>query len=125
MRIGIYLVPDLVLTLVMLVFIPKRWWHPITALVTSILWFGLWLCACFFNILLIESNEIPFDNVRQWYNWGYAEGTFQALIAVMYVIMMVFAAHAVHRWRMRPSRNAVEEGTATVLKVVSQRTSVS
>lgn len=81
-------------------FIHVQRWHPIAALVTSICWFGNWLAGLLLNLFTVMSNEISFYNDDKWYNICYAEVGFQTIFALLYVAMMVYAAIAVHRWRM-------------------------
>jgi hypothetical protein len=81
------------------VLIAKQCWHPIAALTTSILWFGLWTVGTSFNVLVVTSNEISFESVDTWYKICYVESAIQAVFAAMYFVMMGFAALAVHEWR--------------------------
>ncbi|KAJ4360306.1 uncharacterized protein N0V89_000867 [Didymosphaeria variabile] len=98
-RTGVYLVIDAALSLVMAYFTWKEEWHPVAALVTAILVFGLWFAACFFNAIVAYSNEYWFKQSDQWQRIAYGEAGLQATIAACYLAMMGFAAKAVHEWR--------------------------
>ncbi|KAJ4291760.1 hypothetical protein N0V90_009655 [Kalmusia sp. IMI 367209] len=115
-RTGPYLLGDAVLSLVAAFLIHKEKWHPIAALVTAILAFGLWFAGCFLNSLIVYSNEYYFEEVDKWRNICYGEAALQALLAVCYLVMMGFAAKAVHEWRKAGKQSAefkeLDEGVA-------------
>ncbi|KAL1598743.1 hypothetical protein SLS60_007884 [Paraconiothyrium brasiliense] len=98
-RTGVYLVIDAVLSLVMAYFTWKEKWHPLAALITAILAFGLWFAACLLNVMVVYSNEYWFRQSNDWQKIGYGEASLQATIAGCYFAMMGFAAKAVHEWR--------------------------
>ncbi|KAF2684552.1 hypothetical protein K458DRAFT_389019 [Lentithecium fluviatile CBS 122367] len=83
----------------MVLLIAKARWHPIAALTTSILWFGIWFSGMFINALVVFSNEIAFDHVGEWSAICYVEAVFQGTFAVLYLVMVWFAAVAVRGWR--------------------------
>lgn len=74
-------------------------WHPVTALVTCIVWLGFWITGATLNLLVVESWEIAFNNVDSWRTMVQCEVGFQFLLALTYLAMMGWAAAAVHRWR--------------------------
>lgn len=90
-------------------FIHVNRWHPIVALVTSILWSGLWMSGCTLNWIIVYSNEVNFHNRSQWEELGYAEAACQGLISILYLVMMVFSAKAVHEWR-KGNKGRAREG---------------
>lgn len=98
-RTGIYIIIDAILSLTMAFFIWKEKWHPIAALVTSILASALWLAACFLNAFIAYSNEYWFLNMDAWRKIVYGEAGLQAVLVLCYWAMMGFAAKAVHEWR--------------------------
>lgn len=61
--------------------------------------FGLYFNACFWNSLIVASNENGFDNLTTWYNLTYVEAGFEATLALCYASMTVYSCIAVHRWR--------------------------
>lgn len=108
MRIAISLIPDLVYTLILaFLFLnwPARWLnlrvHPVFALVCSIVMLGFYVTALLFNILIVGSNEIFFDNNSTWYTLGSIEMVFQGLLLGCWLWCMVAASVSVHRWRKR------------------------
>ncbi|KAK7188288.1 hypothetical protein PSPO01_05479 [Paraphaeosphaeria sporulosa] len=98
-RTGIYLIIDAVFSLAMAYFTWKNNWHPVAALVTSILLFCLWVAACLLNTFVVYSNEYSFKHLDEWRRIAYGESGLQATISVCYFVMMGFAAKAVHDWR--------------------------
>jgi hypothetical protein len=61
----------------------KACWHPVAALVASVLCFGLWTCGALFSPLLSASNEVPFHCGEEWY----VEARWYAAIALAYLGM--------------------------------------
>lgn len=74
--------------------------HPVFALVGSIFGFGLWTSFAILNGLVAYSKELWFEHNGEWMNMCFAESGVQALVAVLYVGMLVLSSVAVHRYRM-------------------------
>ncbi|KAF2264067.1 hypothetical protein CC78DRAFT_580810 [Lojkania enalia] len=98
-RVLMTLVADLLLTPTTYFLIYRNMYHPVTALVTSVVFFCLWLCGTLFNGFLAYSNELFFVKNTQWKNLCYGETGLQGVIDLLYGVMIGFAAVAVHRWR--------------------------
>ncbi|CAI6333782.1 unnamed protein product [Periconia digitata] len=105
-RIGIALIPDVIITFVAIFCMLTQKWHPITALCSTVVLSALWLFCAVINSLITYSGEtIYFANMDYRDRWDamcFAETGLQAAIAVMYMVMMGFAAKAVHVWRKGP-----------------------
>jgi hypothetical protein len=74
-------------------------WHPIAALVTSILLPAPWLLGAMYNLLWPYGTEIYFENDDQWWALCWAEAGLQFVIVILYFVMAGYAAKAVHEWR--------------------------
>ncbi|KAH7064127.1 hypothetical protein BKA63DRAFT_428289 [Paraphoma chrysanthemicola] len=104
-RIGIALIPDVILTLIylILIFNPLHHstysLHPVFALVASICMLGLYATVCWLNPFIMLCNEIGFPNVEKWYLIVWAETGMQATLALMWIAMMISSCRAVHAWR--------------------------
>ncbi|KAF2877534.1 hypothetical protein BDV95DRAFT_481972, partial [Massariosphaeria phaeospora] len=99
LRIGLSLVPELLLTPCQIYSVATQRWHPVSALVTSLISCGLWACALSLNVMLVFSNETGFPNLSAWYDLCYTEAGLQGVIALIYLVLMGFAAAAVHRYK--------------------------
>jgi hypothetical protein len=115
-RIGIALIPNVLLTIVSLFLIINPLhhsaysFHPIFALNISVFMFGLYVAICTVHVILVYSNELGFDNVTMWYGITYIEVGSQSVLALFYLAMMVYSCIAVHKWRMAKKRVIVELG---------------
>ncbi|KAF2442754.1 hypothetical protein P171DRAFT_474140 [Karstenula rhodostoma CBS 690.94] len=98
-RTGIYLIIDAAFSLTIAYFIMRNNWHPVAALVTSILLFGLWFAGCVLNAFSVYNNEYYFKQMDEWRGIVYGEAGLQGTIAASYIVMTGFAAKAVHEWR--------------------------
>jgi hypothetical protein len=105
-RIGIALIPDVLLTIVTLVLILNPLhnatysFHPIFALVSSLVMMGLYVSVAALNPIIAYSDETTFDNSGKWLNLTLAEMGVQAVLELLYLVMMVYSCVAVHKWRM-------------------------
>jgi hypothetical protein len=70
-------------------------------------------------VFVVHSNEIAFDNVETWNNICYLEAAFQGIFAIIYLVMMGFAALAVHEWRMKRKVGCIESVNAQTMDLGS------
>jgi hypothetical protein len=104
-RIGLALVPDVLVTIVSLVLILNPMhhatysFHPVFALVSSFILWALYVQACWLNPLIALANEVAFYNMDVWEKIVYAETAFQGIICILYFTMFVYSCIAVDRWR--------------------------
>ncbi|KAF2023039.1 hypothetical protein EK21DRAFT_81721, partial [Setomelanomma holmii] len=106
LRIGIALIPDILVTLLTLILLLNPLhhatysFHPVFALVSSFCMFGLYVGVCFLNPLFALSNEVAFHNMDIWERIVFVETGFEGVICLCWVGMMGLSAVAVHRWRV-------------------------
>ncbi|PVI02795.1 hypothetical protein DM02DRAFT_589130 [Periconia macrospinosa] len=109
-RIGAALIPDVALTFVIAFGIVKQRWHPIAALVTSIVYMALWLFVTLLNALVAYSGEVVYfsevKTLNKWQSMCYAEAGFQGAITLLYMIMLGFASKGLHEWRKARNHRA-------------------
>lgn len=105
-RIGLALIPDVLVTIVSLVLILNPMhhatysFHPVFALVSAFILWALYMQACWLNPLIARANEVGFYNMDEWEKIVYAETAFQCIICILYFTMFVYSCIAVDRWRM-------------------------
>ncbi|KAH7072507.1 hypothetical protein FB567DRAFT_633394 [Paraphoma chrysanthemicola] len=105
LRIGLALIPDIILTLIYLILILNPLHrstyslHPVFALVASICMLGPYATVCWLNPMIAMSNEVGFPNMEKWEQIMWAETGMQALLALMWIEMMIASCVAVHKWR--------------------------
>ncbi|KAF2824494.1 hypothetical protein CC86DRAFT_371811 [Ophiobolus disseminans] len=106
LRIGLALIPDVLVTLTSLVLILNPLhhstysFHPIFALVSSIFLLSLYVNVCWLNPLIAYSNEVSFHNHQIWNKIVFAETAFEVVLCLCWIAMMGFSCVAVHKWRM-------------------------
>ncbi|OAL03397.1 hypothetical protein IQ06DRAFT_344654 [Phaeosphaeriaceae sp. SRC1lsM3a] len=116
LRIGMALIPDVLLTLASLVLILNPMhhatysFHPVFALVSSFVVMALYVQVCWLNPLIAGSNEVGFYNQDVWEKIVYAETAFQGIICILYIVMVVYSCVTVHNWRMAKKNKAVHMG---------------
>ncbi|KAF1980323.1 hypothetical protein BU23DRAFT_594577 [Bimuria novae-zelandiae CBS 107.79] len=108
-RHGPYLLLDAALSLVSAWFIHRSKWHPVAALVTSVLAVCLWLCACLLNALLAYYSEYSFAERGEWEKIAYAQAAMQGLLVVCYAGMVGCAGKAVGVWKAERRVRRAEE----------------
>jgi hypothetical protein len=82
--------------------------HPIFALVGSVLTVCLYIQVCWLGPFLAYANEVQFPNEDAWQSIVYAEAGIQVVLLLMWAGMMGLSAVAVHKWRAG-KRGEVEE----------------
>jgi hypothetical protein len=106
LRIGLALIPDVIVTLLYLVLIfnplhdSTYSLHPIFALVTSIAMIVLYANVCWLNPMIAYSNEVGFHNMQIWEKITWVETGFEVVLCLCWIAMMVGSCVAVHRWRI-------------------------
>ncbi|KAH4408600.1 hypothetical protein HBH92_146800 [Parastagonospora nodorum] len=114
LRIGLALIPDLVYTIIafFLILNPMHHstysFHPIFALVGSVLTVCLYVQVCWLGPFLAYANEVQFPNEDAWQSIVYAEAGIQVVLLLMWAGMMGLSAVAVHKWRAG-KKGGVEE----------------
>lgn len=104
-RIGMAYFPDLLFTLVSLVLILNPMhratyaFHPVFALVQSLIMFLMWAVVSGLNPALAYSEETFFKKRREWEQIAYAETGFQVAVCLLWVAMLALSCIVVHRWR--------------------------
>jgi hypothetical protein len=104
-RIGMAYFPDLLFTLVshILILNPMHRatyaFHPVFALVQSLIMFLMWAAVSGLNPALAYSEETFFEKRREWGQIAYVEAGFQVAVCLLWVAMLVLSCVAVHRWR--------------------------
>jgi hypothetical protein len=73
--------------------------HPVFALSSSVIMMSLYVAVCLFNPLMAYSNEVWFHNFDAWEKLVLAETGVQAVIWILWVVMIGFSCKAVHEWR--------------------------
>jgi hypothetical protein len=113
---------DLLLTIISLVLILNPLhratyaFHPVFALVQSLIMWLLWATVSASNASLAWSEETFFEHRREWEQIAFAETGFQAAIFLLWVAMMVLSCIAVHRWR-RAKKGAKKVGDVRMEQV--------
>ncbi|KAH7382608.1 hypothetical protein DE146DRAFT_760445 [Phaeosphaeria sp. MPI-PUGE-AT-0046c] len=112
-RIGMALIPDVIVTVASLVLILNPMnhatysFHPVFALVSSFIVMALYVQVCWLNPLIALSNEVAFYNSDVWKKIVYAETAFEGIICILYIAMLVYSCIAVHKWRMAKKSGSV------------------
>jgi hypothetical protein len=106
LRIGIALIPDALLTILTLILILNPLhhatysFHPVFALVSSLVMMGLYVSVAFMNPFMAYSSEVPFRFSDKWYTLAFVEAGVQGLLSLLCLAMVVYSCLAVHKWRM-------------------------
>lgn len=74
--------------------------------------FVAWALSAFLNALLAYSSELFFVKNSTWDDICYAETGIQGVVALIYAVLIVLGAIAVHRSRKAPDRSNVRMGEA-------------
>jgi hypothetical protein len=116
------MVPDVAITLFTLIAIPfgAGFFHPILALLLSLLMIGVYAAISVLHTIIIYGDESNNYNKEDWDNLGYAEVGFQAILGLCYIGMAVMSCVAVHQWR-RTKRNARLDQVGDVELIPSKR----
>jgi hypothetical protein len=105
LRIGMAYFLDLLCTLISLVLILNPMhratyaFHPVFALVQSLIMAIMWAAVSGTNPSLAWSEETFFEQRHEWEQIAYAETGFQVAICLLWGAMVVLSCIAVHRWR--------------------------
>jgi hypothetical protein len=97
--------PDLLFTLISLVLILNPMhratyaFHPVFALVQSLVMAIMWAAVSGTNPALAWSEETFFEQRQEWEQIAYAETGFQVAVCLLWGAMVVLSCIAVHRWR--------------------------
>jgi hypothetical protein len=69
---------------------------------------SLYLAVCLFNPLLAYSNEVWLYNSDVWEKLVLAETGVQAVLWVLWVLMIGFSSKAVYEWRKEKRRGNIK-----------------
>lgn len=75
------------------------------ALTVSLIMLPLYGLTITMQILSIMGQEVPLEDAWPWNKVAIVEATVQAVIALLYVIMVCYSCVAVHRWRRASGRS--------------------
>jgi hypothetical protein len=116
LRIGLALIPDLLLTLVSLVLILNPMhhstysFHPVFALVTSFVMMSLYVNVSWLNHIVAMSREVWFVNADTWESLVLVETGFQGVLCIVWIVLVGYSCAAVHWWRKEKRGAAVKLG---------------
>jgi len=110
LRIGLALIPDVLFTLLSLVVILNPLhhstysFHPVFALVSSLVMLSLYVNVCWLNPMIAYSNEVTFHREQIWEKITWAETGMEAVLCLCWIGMMGASCVAVHGWRVEKKR---------------------
>jgi hypothetical protein len=116
LRIGLALIPDVLLTMVSIILILNPMhhstysFHPVFALVTSLVMMSLYVNVCWLNPIVAMSSEVWFYNADVWDNLALAETGMQSILCIVWIVLMGYSCAAVHGWRKEKKRADVKMG---------------
>jgi hypothetical protein len=119
LRIGMALIPDVIVTIVYLVLILNPMHHstyslhPVFALVSSIVMMAMYANVTWLNVFIARSNEVGFHRSEVWEKLVYAETAFEGVICLLWIAMLVYSCVAVDKWR-RAKKVGSAEGDRSV-----------
>lgn len=96
---------------------PYSRFHPVYALVQSLVLFCLYVPVIFINWLIAYSEERSMDRLSDWRALCYGEMGLQAVLAICWAGLVVCSCVAVHKWRHVAREERVERAVRGALEL--------
>ncbi len=99
-RVGLVLIPDVLSSIITYTLLANKHFHPVYALVQSIVVFCLYPIFMTFNVIFVLSDETGLPEIDAWRQLCYAEMGLQAVLTVCWIGLLACSAVAVDKMRV-------------------------